>query len=141
MSILGLFSTETLQRARIPRPLNHKQKSSNTDDEEDVVMTYHWAKSCNHDLWTGEQGRFARPGAEWSDAFHTYAVEWIPGERIAWFVDAVQRYEVRKGTPKGLTVPEDPFYMILNTALQHWADARLDTGFPMTQESNGTRIK
>ena len=102
------------------------------NEEEDVVMTYHWADACGHDLWTGQQGRFARPGADWSDAFHTYAVEWLPGEKITWFVDALPRYEVRKGTPEGLTVPEDPFYMILNTALQSWADAGLDTGFPMT---------
>ena len=115
------------------RPANADgTKSRRNNGEEDVVMTYHWADACDHDLWTGQQGRFGRPDAEWSDSFHTYAVEWSPGESISWFVDAVQRYEVRKGTPKGLTVPEDPFYMILNTALRPWADATLDTGFPMT---------
>ena len=98
---------------------------------EDVMMTFHWANVCDHDLWKGQQGRFARPGADWSDAFHTYAVEWVPGERVEWYVDGVQKYAVRKGDPASLTVPSDPFYMILNTALEPWADAGLDRGFPI----------
>ena len=35
-------------------------------------------------------------------------------------------------TPRHVTfVPSDPFYMILNTALNPWADASLDSGLPV----------
>ena len=99
----------------------------------DVLMTYHWAQQCNKDLWTGQQGRYGRPGADWSDEFHTYGVEWVAGESIEWFVDGIRRYSVHTGWPaSSLTVPFDPFYMILNTALQPWASSKLDAGLPCT---------
>ena len=35
------------------------------------------------------------------------------------------------GEPASLFIPSDPFYMILNTALNHWANASLDAGLPV----------
>ena len=109
----------------------YRPSHADLDDDFDVMMTYHWARACNKDLWTGQRGRYTRPGPDWSENFHTFGVEWVSGERIDWFVDGVQHFSVRTGWPAAsVTVPSDPFYMILNTALQPWADAALDTGLP-----------
>eukprot|EP00656_Telonema_subtile_P018225 TRINITY_DN19825_c0_g1_i2.p1 TRINITY_DN19825_c0_g1~~TRINITY_DN19825_c0_g1_i2.p1 ORF type:complete len:163 (-),score=34.25 TRINITY_DN19825_c0_g1_i2:67-555(-) len=101
-----------------------------SDTEEDVLMTYHWAEECNKDLFVdGAQGRIGLNGSSWSDEWHTFGVDWST-DRIDWYVDGKLQHSVSAGTPASLFVPQDPFYMILNTALEPWSDAGLDEGFP-----------
>jgi beta-glucanase (GH16 family) len=43
--------------------------------------------------------------------YHTYAVDWMPGE-IVWYVDGVERHRV-----KDEGVPKEPMYILLNLAV------------------------
>jgi beta-glucanase (GH16 family) len=71
-------------------------------------------------------------GASFSDAFHTFAVDWAPNS-ISWSVDG-QVYETR--TPADLNgnrwVFDHPFYIILNLAVGgYWpGDPNSSTTFP-----------
>ncbi len=70
-----------------------------------IHMTHHWGS------WPDVQrhgGSFVGPN--YSDDFHTFAVEWMPG-RIDWLIDGQIRFN------STLTVPQEPFYIILNTAV------------------------
>ncbi|MCP4248902.1 MAG: family 16 glycosylhydrolase [bacterium] len=70
-----------------------------------VYMTHHWGS------WPNVQshgGRFVGP--DFSVGFHTFAIEWQPG-RIDWSVDGVVRFT------STTSMPEEPFFGILNTAV------------------------
>lgn len=62
-------------------------------------------------------GREVDRGEEWrspsslAGGWHTYAVDWRPGE-LRWFVDGVQRWSVT-----GRDVPSTPLYLIVNLAV------------------------
>lgn len=49
-------------------------------------------------------------GPDFTKDFHTFAVEWEPNE-IRWYVDGTQRFSTKKH------VPQEPFFIILNTAV------------------------
>ena len=101
---------------------------------EEMFMSFHWATQCGHDLWNGGKGTrgiYSMPGESYSDEYHTYAVEWT-NTSITWFVDGIQRNQIpQEGSPKSLVIPQDPFYMILNTALNPWSEADADSGYPL----------
>ena len=104
----------------------------NRPNETSIYMTYHWANECGKDLYDGENEMFpslhARgPPIDWTQP-HTFTVEWN-ATAISWFVDGVQHHQRVAGRPASLFIPQHPFYMILNTAIQPWAAAN-DTGFP-----------
>jgi beta-glucanase (GH16 family) len=70
-----------------------------------VYMTHHWG------TWPNVQshgGSFTGP--DFSQDFHCFAIEWDPG-RIDWFVDDLPRFV------STTNVPDEPFYIILNTAV------------------------
>lgn len=67
----------------------------------------------NH--WRDENGKHQGKGTSWvgpdfSAEFHTFAVEWKPGE-IIWYVDDVERARQNEH------VPDEPMYVIANLAV------------------------
>ncbi len=54
-------------------------------------------------------------GVDFSDGFHTVAVEWDPGE-IRWFIDGVQRHRSDQ------SVPDVPMFLLVNLAVGGWAE-------------------
>lgn len=55
---------------------------------------------------------------EFSDDFHTFAVEWTP-DGLTWFIDGTQYFSVNRGEiPEGTEwVFDKPFYLLLNLAV------------------------
>ena len=99
-----------------------------------IYMTYHWAHECGKDLYAGGNGWFPPRNDSstlvgWTD-YHTYAVEWSPTQ-VVWYVDGMPWHTRKAGEPTSLFIPQWPMYMILNSAVNSWADAQLDTGFPV----------
>jgi beta-glucanase (GH16 family) len=70
-----------------------------------VYMTHHWGTYPNVQ---SDGGSYSGP--DFSQDFHTFAVEWMPG-RLDWQVDGVRRFS------SFVAVPQEPFYIILNTAV------------------------
>ncbi len=61
---------------------------------------------------------------DFSDGFHTVAVEWDRGE-IRWFVDGVQRHRSDQ------SVPEVSMFLLVNLAVGGWAEyPTAETAFP-----------
>ena len=68
---------------------------------------------------------------DWTRDVHRFAIDWSP-TALTWLVDGIPRYRRTSNDPMpGFFIPSEPFYMILNTALNPWADADLDSGFPL----------
>jgi beta-glucanase (GH16 family) len=70
-----------------------------------MYMTNHWGTWPNVAVWSTPYS-----GPDFSAGFHTFAVEWTP-TKVDFFVDGVKRASHDAG------VPNEPFYMILNTAV------------------------
>lgn len=88
-----------------------------------VYFSHHWPDPANPDgdslSQTGEL-----KGIDFSDGFHTVAVEWAPGE-LRWFVDGVLRHRSRQ------SVPDVPMFLLLNLAVGGWAERPTgETRFP-----------
>jgi beta-glucanase (GH16 family) len=95
-----------------------------------VYMTHHWGQ------WPNVQshgGSF--PGPDFSQDFHTFAIEWSP-TRIDWSVDGVLRFSSTQA------VPQEPFYIILNTAVGGDWPGNPDgtTVFPQSHEIDYVRV-
>jgi beta-glucanase (GH16 family) len=79
-----------------------------------VVMSLHWGSMGpnGEPPWQiGHTDNTQYWGADHSQGFHTFAIEWWP-DALVWFVDGVQRFaSVRQ------EVPDEPFYLILNSAV------------------------
>jgi beta-glucanase (GH16 family) len=75
-------------------------------------------------------------GVDMSLDFHTYAVDWQPGE-IRWMVDGVERF--RYGGPE---VPSVPMYLLFNVAVGgHWPGSPDEsTEFPATMLVDYVRV-
>lgn len=58
-----------------------------------------------------DQGEIWRSPSSLAGGWHTYAVDWRPGE-LRWFVDGVERWSVT-----GRDVPSSPLYLIVNLAV------------------------
>lgn len=70
-----------------------------------VYMTNHFGTYPRNQQ---EGNRYVGP--DFSDDFHTFALEWNPKE-LRWYVDGMRRFSTRKN------IPDIPFYIILNTAV------------------------
>eukprot|EP00039_Didymoeca_costata_P014150 m.225519 g.225519 ORF g.225519 m.225519 type:complete len:264 (-) comp15957_c4_seq15:1095-1886(-) len=80
-----------------------------------ICGTFHWAKECGKDLYKrGTNGHF--PGSNVSSGYHVFSVQWST-EGIIWLVDNMP-YHWRSN--ENATIPQDPFYIILNTAISPW---------------------
>jgi beta-glucanase (GH16 family) len=81
-----------------------------------------------------EVGRF--DGPDFSQDFHTFAVDWQPGQ-IIWYVDGVERLRVNDQS-----VPDQAMYMILNMAVGGYWPGSPDasTRFPSAMEVDYVRV-
>lgn len=70
-----------------------------------VYMTHHWGSSSNVERHGG-----SFDGPDFSQDFHTFAIEWMP-DSIHWYIDDVWRFS------SAVAIPQEPFYIILNTAV------------------------
>lgn len=110
--------------------MEHKGSAPNR-----IGSAYHYATDRgNHTFQSGWHK--PEPAVNYPDGFHTYAVEWDPGQ-IRFFVDGVNHF-----TMKGLYVSEQPMGVLINTAVGGWYDGNPDetTVFPQTFHIDYVRI-
>ena len=94
--------------------------------------TYHWGHTCAVDQWDGEHGVYpnaTQPKVNFSDELHVFAIEWNT-TAISWFMDNHLYYTRTAGKPPTLFIPNRPFHVILNTALDWWSPPDDSTPFP-----------
>ena len=76
------------------------------NDTKTMYMTHHWKDDKGDHVWDTQKYE----GPDFSQGFHTYALEWTPKELI-WFVDGKERNRSSQGVPK------EPMFMLLNLAV------------------------
>ncbi|WP_074035190.1 carbohydrate binding domain-containing protein [Exiguobacterium profundum] len=113
-----------------------------------VAGTIHYGETWPNNKYTGKDYHFAEDDG--IDKWHTYAVEWEPGE-IRWYVDG-QLYqtqndwyakEANKASKYSYPAPFDQdFYLIMNLAVGGWFDGDVDetTPFPAEMEVDYVRV-
>ena len=100
-----------------------------------IGSAYHYATDRGHHIL--QSGWYEpEPAVHYPDGFHTYAIEWDPGQ-IRFFVDGVNHF-----TMKGDYVSELPMGVLINTAVGGWYDGNPDetTVFPQTFHIDYVRI-
>ena len=93
-------------------------------DNQDVVYhTYHYYDSEGELRSTHSEPSI---GVDWTNGWHTYAVEWLPGTLI-FYVDGIEEHRVVDAK-----VSQQDMYIIFNTALGGWWPGSPDssTQFP-----------
>ncbi|MCB1204645.1 MAG: glycoside hydrolase family 16 protein [Verrucomicrobiae bacterium] len=97
-----------------------------------LYMSNHWPNPSDPDGNSLSQtGEFE--GVDFSDGFHTVAVEWDPGE-IRWYVDGIERHRSRE------SVPDVPMFLLANLAVGGWAELPTpETRFPAIFEIDYVR--
>ncbi|XXM72442.1 carbohydrate binding domain-containing protein [Lysinibacillus sphaericus] len=117
-------------------------------DTSKVGGTIHYGAEYPNNTYTGAEYHF--PEGEDTTGYHTYAIEWEPGE-IRWYVDG-QLYQTlndwfSKGTNEAdkyaYPAPFDQeFYLILNLAVGGWygGDPDRTTPFPGEMEVDYVRV-
>jgi beta-glucanase (GH16 family) len=75
-------------------------------EPEKVYFTTHWRDAAGKHQGKG----FNYTGSDFSADYHTFSVEWKPGE-VIWYVDDVERARSTAG------VPDEPMYVIANLAV------------------------
>lgn len=103
--------------------------------------TLHYGEAWPNNQWTS--GRILKQPDAWSDAFHTYAIEWEPNV-IRWYVNDVL-YSTKTpqdlGNTSSWTFENYQYYLILNLAvggnLGGWVD---DSMLPQTLQVDYVRI-
>ncbi len=95
-----------------------------------VHMSHHWGSWPNVQTFTRHWD-----GPDFTQDFHTFAVEWWP-DRITWLVDDVAR------AASTSNIPQEPFYIILNTAVGgNWpGNPDGSTVFPQYHEIDYVRV-
>lgn len=95
-----------------------------------VYGTLHFGTSSNHS-WVGSQ----YIGPDFSESFHTFAVEWEESE-MRWYVDDTLYYRTTS------YIPQESFYIILNTAVGgDWpGDPNETTVFPQYHDIDYVRV-
>ncbi len=103
--------------------------------------TIHYGDPYPDNEWTS--GRILKQPDRWSDGFHTYAVEWEPGE-IRWYVDDIL-YSVK--TPDDLSDPafwtfdNYNYHFLLNMAVGGSIGGVVDDSqLPQTMEVDYVRV-
>ena len=98
-----------------------------------VYMSNHWPDLSNPGGKSlAVTGEFK--GTDFSDGFHTFAVEWEKG-KIRWYVDSIERHQSDQ------EVPEQPMFLLLNLAVGGWAEAPdAETRFPADFEIDYVKV-
>ena len=113
-----------------------------------VAGTIHYGETWPNNKYTGKDYHFAE--GDGIDSWHTYAVEWEPGE-IRWYVDGnlyqTQNDWYAKGNDKAtkFSYPapfDQDFYLVMNLAVGGWFDGDVDetTPFPAEMEVDYVRV-
>ncbi|WP_034770078.1 carbohydrate binding domain-containing protein [Exiguobacterium artemiae] len=115
---------------------------------EKVAGTIHYGENWPNNKYTGKDYHFPDGGR--IDQWHTYAVEWEPGE-LRWYVDGnlyqTQNdwYSKGKNTATNYSYPapfDQNFYLVMNLAVGGWFDGEVDetTRFPAEMEVDYVRV-
>ena len=113
-----------------------------------VAGTIHYGENWPNNKYTGKDYHFPAGGR--IDQWHTYAVEWEPGE-LRWYVDGnlyqTQNdwYSKGKNTATNYSYPapfDQNFYLVMNLAVGGWFDGEVDatTKFPAEMEVDYVRV-
>ncbi len=113
-----------------------------------VAGTIHYGETWPNNKYTGKDYHFEEGNG--IDKWHTYAVEWEPGE-LRWYVDGKLYQTQNDWYAKGLNqatkfsypAPFDQnFYLIMNLAVGGWFDGDVDatTPFPADMEVDYVRV-
>ncbi|MGI8385340.1 carbohydrate binding domain-containing protein [Robertmurraya sp. P23] len=113
-----------------------------------VAGTIHYGEGWPNNKYTGKEYEF--PKNRGIDSWHTYALEWEPGE-LRWYVDGELYQTQNKWYSKGkdnaanysYPAPFDQeFYLIMNLAVGGWFDGDPDetTQFPKQMEIDYVRV-
>jgi beta-glucanase (GH16 family) len=113
-----------------------------------VAGTIHYGEGWPNNKYTGKE--FELPENRGIDKWHTYALEWEPGE-LRWYVDGELYQTQNKWYSKGkdnaanysYPAPFDQeFYLVMNLAVGGWFDGEVDetTKFPSQMEVDYVRV-
>ena len=113
-----------------------------------VAGTIHYGEGWPNNKYTGKE--FELPEKRGIDKWHTYALEWEPGE-LRWYVDGELYQTQNKWYSKGkdnaanFTYPapfDQEFYLVMNLAVGGWFDGEVDetTKFPSQMEVDYVRV-
>jgi beta-glucanase (GH16 family) len=113
-----------------------------------VAGTIHYGEGWPNNKYTGKE--FELPENRGIDKWHTYALEWEPGE-LRWYVDG-QLYQTQnkwyskgKDNAANFSYPapfDQEFYLVMNLAVGGWFDGDPDetTKFPSQMEVDYVRV-
>jgi beta-glucanase (GH16 family) len=113
-----------------------------------VAGTIHYGEGWPNNKYTGKE--FELPKNRGIDSWHTYALEWEPGE-LRWYVDGelyqTQNKWYSKGTDNAANFSypapfDQEFYLVMNLAVGGWFDGEVDetTVFPSQMEVDYVRV-
>ena len=113
-----------------------------------VAGTIHYGEGWPNNKYTGKE--FELPKNRGIDSWHTYALEWEPGE-LRWYVDGelyqTQNKWYSKGTDNAANFSypapfDQEFYLVMNLAVGGWFDGEVDetTKFPSQMEVDYVRV-
>lgn len=106
-----------------------------------VFGTIHYGDAYPKNKFQGNDF-FLYDGSKFSDAFHEFAIEWVPGE-IRWYVDNILYSVKRKAdvSPYNWPFDNNNFHFILNTAVGGNLGGTVDnTIFPATMQVDYVRV-
>jgi beta-glucanase (GH16 family) len=113
-----------------------------------VAGTIHYGEGWPNNKYTGKE--YELPKNRGIDKWHTYALEWEPGE-LRWYVDGelyqTQNKWYSKGKDNGANFSypapfDQEFYLVMNLAVGGWFDGEVDetTKFPSQMEVDYVRV-
>jgi beta-glucanase (GH16 family) len=113
-----------------------------------VAGTIHYGEGWPNNKYTGKE--FELPENRGIDKWHTYALEWEPGE-LRWYVDGElyqtqnRWYSKGKDNAANFSYPapfDQEFYLVMNLAVGGWFDGEVDetTKFPSQMEVDYVRV-
>jgi len=113
-----------------------------------VAGTIHYGENWPNNKYTGKEYHF--PEGSTIKDWHTYAVEWEPGE-LRWYVDGNLYQTQNDWYSKGLNTAtnysypapfDQNFYLVMNLAVGGWFDGETDasTPFPAEMEVEYVRV-
>jgi beta-glucanase (GH16 family) len=113
-----------------------------------VAGTIHYGEGWPNNKYTGKE--FELPEKRGIDKWHTYTLEWEPGE-LRWYVDGElyqtqnKWYSKGKDSAANFSYPapfDQEFYLIMNLAVGGWFDGEVDetTKFPSQMEIDYVRV-
>ncbi len=113
-----------------------------------VAGTIHYGEGWPNNKYTGKE--YELPKSRGIDKWHTYALEWEPGE-LRWYVDGelyqTQNKWYSKGTDNAANFSypapfDQEFYLVMNLAVGGWFDGEVDetTKFPSQMEVDYVRV-